>query len=1082
MGTIKPVDVDSINYNPPTPSSSSANNNVDSIITPEYEQMMLLSGDVEQMELAANSVSAGSNIEAAVEIQSAVQNNITELLSIRTFDDLQEYISHNIATLQTHINSAREAVMKLLENMGDGITGAFAASSAAQLESYGVLDPNDRESTLQEVAEGIAVDHTKEYWDNYWNSDEGKTIDANSYLKHDGIFNEGIKGATTIIGYIAMSITPPGWLASAASVAGESYESTIQNGGTLNDAYVNAAPAVAIDGLLNIVGGKTVGQVLRNAAAPIKNSVKTAYEEAINAAKNFEFPKLGDVASKAGATAIDIPSTIWNKLADEHGFLNLGGLFGKGKKADKVTDVGQINHYTSIADCDYRIIQDADTFANYFFRNQNGTFSDFEKGELEFFKRDFDIIINTQEYMNWVNTRNPSQYSQLFEFIYYNYNKMDNTIISMEKAAAEVKWKDFSPETRKWYESLNDYEKNTISDYTTGNGNLISGGSYDAINPYLRSGENAISKINYKVYGYSSFDEFISNLDRRIAIIDNVIKKAPKLADDTVVYRYVNIDALKVDSLDDINKLLGTDYKDNGFMSSVMEKVGYPGAEHCQIEMEILLPKGTPLAEISLMNKYGEMEVMFPRNIDFTISDVVLKDDGQFTVRLIPKNKQVQSVSEKLAEVRKLQKQNPNSSEIVRLEKELLDDSGLTEAFRMLDQWGLERGAANYTDTIINTYDNKGWEAVVNHITNNKNGIIHPRDLFSHYSASELKQLRQLEKLRNGVTGREVQLKKALNNMENFFELDVEVKTLLSKLAHGENKVDVNLIDYSDRLWKALPRVESRLKRICEIYNIDSDVVETIEKCFKNYEGIIANAKYTDEGLRQVYNECYGKINQDTLDLIHDKLKGDTYWDSSVLKSIIHEDMSANEILHALHSYIINNKPIMDSIEDISSHTLSNVKDVISLKGEQNKLANEMYQKLIATNEAIPKELSSICVGSTDIISVSSDKIIIMVRDKGHCLTIECNLQANGQWGVSYFIPKTISEDKVIKLKGITGYHRGDEYASGSFVTDAEDLADDITKLINDMPTDSHIMYEGKKEIPPTVSEYLENAKKGKSK
>ena len=37
---------------------------------------------------------------------------------------------------------------------------SFAASSIAQLESYGVLDPMNREDTLNEVGKGIAIDYT----------------------------------------------------------------------------------------------------------------------------------------------------------------------------------------------------------------------------------------------------------------------------------------------------------------------------------------------------------------------------------------------------------------------------------------------------------------------------------------------------------------------------------------------------------------------------------------------------------------------------------------------------------------------------------------------------------------------------------------------------------------------------------------------------------------------------------------------------------------------------------------------------------------------------------------------------------
>ena len=306
-------------------------NEADSI-TPEYAQMLLLSGDESQMEQAGKAVSKGSNTEWISktlfpflnDIGNSVINNVREFSSIRSFDDFGRYLEHTGATIAVVGNGCLETVMKFGENVIDGINGAFANTSAAQLEMYGALDFSQKDEALAGVAEEIKIDHTGNFWNKYWNTEKGKNLDADSYLKHDGAYVSGVKGAITLGGYVALSLNPVGWAISASSVAGESYEHTLNEGGTLNGAIVAAAPMVILDAGLNLVGGKTIGKAISEnfkASAEIVKSGVTSTKE---------------VASNTKAMIGNFTSLTKNKLASESGFLNLGGLFGKGKKASKI--------------------------------------------------------------------------------------------------------------------------------------------------------------------------------------------------------------------------------------------------------------------------------------------------------------------------------------------------------------------------------------------------------------------------------------------------------------------------------------------------------------------------------------------------------------------------------------------------------------------------------------------------------------------------------------------------------------------------------------------------------------------------
>lgn len=62
------------------------------------------------------------------------------------------------------------------------------------------------------------------------------------------------------------------------------------------------------------------------------------------------------------------------------------------------------------------------------------------------------------------------------------------------------------------------------------------------------------------------------------------------------------------------------------------------------------------------------------------------------------------------------------------------------------------------------------------------------------------------------------------------------------------------------------------------------------------------------------------------------------------------------------------------------------------------KLKNEFSQKIF---EFIPNNMD---VGDTDIISLKN-KILMMIRDRGHATTMEIDLQNQDVW-VNYFITK----------------------------------------------------------------------------
>ena len=71
----------------------------------------------------------------------------------------------------------------------------------------------------------------------------------------------------------------------------------------------------------------------------------------------------------------------------------------------------------------------------------------------------------------------------------------------------------------------------------------------------------------------------------------------------------------------------------------------------------------------------------------------------------------------------------------------------------------------------------------------------------------------------------------------------------------------------------------------------------------------------------------------------------------------------------------------------------------------------------IATVEQLFEEFpNDLDVGWTDMVAVNERKLLMMVRDRGHALTIEITLNLQTA-RLEYFIPKLCNIDMIKKLK-----------------------------------------------------------------
>ena len=103
-----------------------------------------------------------------------------------------------------------------------------------------------------------------------------------------------------------------------------------------------------------------------------------------------------------------------------------------------------------------------------------------------------------------------------------------------------------------------------------------------------------------------------------------------------------------------------------------------------------------------------------------------------------------------------------------------------------------------------------------------------------------------------------------------------------------------------------------------------------------------------------------------------------------------------------------------------------------------------------------PKNLN---VGDTDMVAVDNNKLIMMIRDLGHALTIEITINSDIA-RVEYFIPKICNANKVNKLPGVEKVSEDSsapDSTTGITEFPISDLPQQLFDFLVKVPTDEDI-------------------------
>ena len=125
----------------------------------------------------------------------------------------------------------------------------------------------------------------------------------------------------------------------------------------------------------------------------------------------------------------------------------------------------------------------------------------------------------------------------------------------------------------------------------------------------------------------------------------------------------------------------------------------------------------------------------------------------------------------------------------------------------------------------------------------------------------------------------------------------------------------------------------------------------------------------------------------------------------------------------------------------------NNYKYPISLRG----IKVPVFEQLLAV---FPNDLD---VGCTDMVAVNERKLLMMVRDRGHALTIEITLNLQTA-RIEYFIPKICNVDMVNNLPGINKVNQDSVGATGILEIPISDLSNTLFSFISKVPMDSDMI------------------------
>lgn len=290
-------------------------------------------------------------------------------------------------------------------------------------------------------------------------------------------------------------------------------------------------------------------------------------------------------------------------------------------------------------------------------------------------------------------------------------------------------------------------------------------------------------------------------------------------------------------------------------------------------------------------------------------------------------------------------------------------------------------------------------------------------------------------------------MEEQLKKVENFFDLDLKIKNILFDLfPTEEDSYDKeSKMKYIDNLLEELKYIKQMLDKISQDFGL-SIQKNQISLMFSRVYDQIYNFNYNTGDLQKLYKKLLTDMDEGLVSEVNETCVG--YTMSNLPIELVGKCRTINELLHVYHSYIVNNEGMYQSMPKLCEARVNEEGYDINLYGIESELAQKIFDEF-------PLDMSC---GYTEILSLK-DRILMMLRDRGHALTIELLESSDDTISVNYFIPKICNVDMVNKLKGVTKVKKDSKFTRGMFDTSKEEITSQLFEFIKGVPMDSDMIF-----------------------
>lgn len=212
---------------------------------------------------------------------------------------------------------------------------------------------------------------------------------------------------------------------------------------------------------------------------------------------------------------------------------------------------------------------------------------------------------------------------------------------------------------------------------------------------------------------------------------------------------------------------------------------------------------------------------------------------------------------------------------------------------------------------------------------------------------------------------------KNLEAMKEFFERDMKIKETLMNLAptEADDYDELSRIEYVDKLEKGLDSLEYDTLASIKKFDFGEELNNTIKEYFENKKKLMAIGKYEAGICQKIYNSEFANMNENFVEEVKNDFVGYTMLSNqSKLSKFVKKAETVNELLHSIHSSIVNDNLILESMPQIGTK-INTIEEPITLYGEENEVAEKIFKEF-------PLEMDC---GSTDIVSLKNKDLISLM-------------------------------------------------------------------------------------------------------